>query len=489
MVLSIGGGPERNTVAKALGAYLARHPEVAWVETGFGEKSVQGFYELYFDRRFYLASDDPDDEIPVFFEEAALSRSADELRSRLGQFATPGSSRRAAQDPLGLFERILGRVRASQPALTGPDGNFVSLDGAYAIVLLELRSSPFDSERQKPLLRDIDAEFARLNSLYNDQLVLEQSGINRVSVATERGVRANISFVSTLSITMVCGLFLLFFRSFRQLAIVIMAPAAGFLTALGLALSIPDPLHGITLAFGFVLIGVAIDYPIHLINHHALAPEGRSVRESVRKIRPSLILSAITTTLAFLALALSEFPGLREMGIFAAVGIPTALALTLYGLPSFLSEKSPPTSTQASLARRFDHIVKSLSRRGTLLAISGAGIIVVLAWGLPQLRWGDDPSDLMTPDPQYLAESERVRARVSAFDGGKFVVGRAASREGALALNDEIYDRLEVARKMGAIDGLNSLHTFLWSEALQQRNLAAFRQIDDREARLDRVFF
>ena len=167
---------------------------------------------------------------------------------------------------------------------------------------------------------------------------LEQSGVNRVSVATERAVRADVSFVSSVSIGMVCALFLFLFRSFRQLAVVIMAPAAGFLVALSIGLSLPDPLHGITLAFGFVLIGVAIDYPIHLINHHALGPPERTIERSVKKIWPSLILSAATTTFAFLALALSEFPGLREMGLFAAVGVPVSAAVTLLGLSAFLSE-------------------------------------------------------------------------------------------------------------------------------------------------------
>jgi len=81
-----------------------------------------------------------------------------------------------------------------------------------------------------------------------------------------------------------------------------------------------------------------------------------------------------------------------------------------------------------------------------------------------------------------------VRQRVSDFDGGRFVLGRARNRESALTLNDEIHQRLEAARAAGDIEGQGSLHTFLWSEDLQGRNLQAFQLVSDRDSRLDKVF-
>ena len=488
MVLSVGGGPHRDEVAQALGDSLASHPEVAWVETGFHEARAQAFFELYFDRRFYLASDDPSREIPKLFEADELVRAADQLKTRLVGSPIRGASQTASEDPLGLFDRILDRVRQVQLAPTGKNGNFASDDGEHAIVFLELTSSPFDSERQKPLLHDLQVEFDRLSALYGGGFVLEQSGVNRISVATERSVRSDIFFVSTVSIICVCGLFLLVYGSFRQLGIVAMVPAAGFLSALAIALSLPDTLHGITLAFGFVLLGVTIDYPIHLLNHHAYRSAQHSVNETVRRLQPSLVWSAATTTLAFLSLALSEFPGLREMGIFAAIGVPVALGFTLYAVPAFLPVAITPSVAQKVLARTFVRIVEGLEARWGLGVGAGGVLCMVLVLGLPQLRWADDPSDLMNPDPAAFAESERVRERVGDFGSGQFAVGLAPDSEAALSLNEEIHARLEEARLAGEVGGVNSIHGFLWSEKRQLENLAAFRQIDQRDARIDSAF-
>ena len=488
MVISVGGGAQRVWVATALAESLRAHPEVAWVESGFDDDALRGIYELYFERRLFLISDQPAAEIPALLEPAALEERAADLRRSLAQ---PGSmliSRTAPDDPLGLFETIVDRIRSAKPPLSSGGGSFESASGDHAIVLLGLRSSPFDSEHQAELLDYLDSEFARLNAEAGGQMVLELSGINRIAIASERSIRGDTNFISAVSISVVCALFLLVFHSLRQLAIAILTPLSGFAVAMAVALSGEDPVHGITLGFGFVLIGVAIDYPIHLMNHHALSPPGTQPRETVERIRSSLLLSGLTTTLAFIALALSDFPGLQAMGTFAAIGIPVALAITLFSIPAFMSPSVAPTPTQQTLADGFAGLVRWLGARRGIAAAIFAIYAAIAAVGVPQLCWEDDPSTLIAADPALLAESERVQQRIVDFDGGRFVVGLAPNAEAALVLNDQIHEQLARAIVTGDLDGMSSLHTFLWSQALQRRNLEALRSVPELGDRIDRAY-
>ena len=488
MVISVGGGKKRAWIAAELAESLRSHPEAAWVESGFDDDAFRGIYELYFDRRVFLVSDKPGAAIPAMFEAAALEERAADLRRSLAQPDAMLASRTAADDPLGLFERIVERIRGAQPALSSGGGSFASASGEHAIVLLGLRSSPFDSDRQADLLAYVDSEFARLDSDAGGGHQLELSGVNRIAIASERSIRGDANFISAVSISVVCTLFLLVFRSLRQLAIAILTPLSGFAVAMAVSLSGEDPVHGITLGFGFVLIGVAIDYPIHLMNHHALSPAGTRPRETVERIRSSLLLSGLTTTLAFIALAMSDFPGLQAMGIFAATGIPVALAITLFSIPAFMSPSALPTPTQRALAHGFERLACWLGARRAFAAAIFAAYALIAAFGVPQLRWEDDPSTLMAVDPVLLDESERVRRRIVDFDSGRFVVGLAPSSEAALVLNDRIHDRLEQAIAAGQLDGVNSIHTFLWSEALQRENLEALQSVQGLGDRIDRAY-
>jgi len=488
MLISIGGGPERGEVAAALADDLRAHPEVAWVESGFDDQAARGIYELYFDRRIYLVSDEPSREIPALLEPEALAARAADLRRRLAQPDSMLVSRTAPDDPLGLFERTVERIRGAEPALSGGGGTFESASGEHSVFLLGLRSSPFDSDRQAELLAHINSEFARLDSAGDGGLELELSGVNRIAIATEQSIRADANFISAVSISVVCTLFLLVFRSVRHLVIAIVTPLAGFSVAMAVALSGENPVHGITLGFGFVLIGVAIDYPIHLMNHHALSPAGTRPRETARRIRSSLLLSGFTTTLAFIALALSDFPGLREMGTFAAIGIPVSLTITLVSTPAFMGHSVSPSPTQQALASGSVGLVRWLDARRVVAAAIFAVYLVIALAGVPQLRWEDDPSMLMAADPALLAESERVRRRVVDFDSGRFVVGLAQDAEAALVLNDRIHQRLEQAAAEGHLEAVSSLHTFLWSQALQLENLRALQSVPDLGGRIDRAF-
>jgi predicted exporter len=490
MVLVIGGGDDaaRSRAAAELAGALRSHPEVDWVEAGFDDEALRSLYELYFPRRVYLASDAPGTGVPALLTDRALDARAARLRQRLAQPIGVVASKTAPDDPLGLFDRVIDRIRAGWPAASGADGRLVSVDGEHAAVLIGLRSSPFDSGRQAGLLRDIESAFARLDVAAEQGLMLEQSGVNRIAVATEQSVRADVELISALSITGVCLLFLGVFRSLRHLLVALLAPLAGFAAATAVVLTFSAPLHGITLAFGFVLVGVAIDYPIHIMNHHALAPTGAAPRETVRRIRMSLLASGLTTTVAFSALAGSDFPGLEEMGTFGAVGVPVALAVALLSVPAFLSPAGSPTRFQRVLRDALVRGVHGLGERPRLALAIPLAFAAIAAAGLPQLRWQDDPATLMAADPELLAEDERVRRRVADVDGGRFVVAVAPDPEAALQLNDRIYRRLEGAAAEGHLEGLRSLHSFIWSQALQRENLVAFRAETDLGERIDRVF-
>jgi len=483
MVLSVEGGPERFQVAAELADSLREHSEVAWVEAGFDADTLRGIYDLYFERRVYLGSRHPEREVPQWLDAPVLKNHAAEMRARLAGPDAMLLARSAPRDPLGLFERIVARMRAFQSPVE--DEKEV---GGFALIQVGLRNSPFDSERQVGLLRHIETEFARIVKAHGGAFQLEQSGANRFAVDAEQNVRSDVNFISGLSISVVCALFLLVFRSLRHLLIAIITPIGGFAVALAVTIVATPSIHGVTLAFGFVLIGVAIDYPIHLMNCHAMAGPDATSRNAVARIRGPLLLSGATTTLAFLSLSLSRFPGLGEMGTFAAIGVPVSLLLTIFVLPAFLTQRSTSTPTQRAVSAGFVRLSSLLGRRPGLLWAVLLGFVAVAVLGLPRLHWQDDPSKLMTLDAGLLAEASRVQHRVGAFDGSRFVVGLAPDPESALVLNERIYARLSPLVASGDLEGVGSLSAFLFSEALQRRNLSTLRAEPDLHRRIDAAF-
>lgn len=70
----------------------------------------------------------------------------------------------------------------------------------------------------------------------------------------------------------------------------------------------------------------------------------------------------------------------------------------------------------------------------------------------------------------------------------RFIVAQGATPQAALSLNDRVYAKLQQAIAAGHLEGVRSLHSILWSEDLQRRNLASFQSEADLAERIDAAY-
>ncbi len=490
MVLTVGADDPTRAVAgaKALADALRAHPEVAWLRTGADASLQEQVYRLYFPRRVYFVSDAPERELEARLSDAGLRERADALKRSLALPISPLLGRVAPEDPLGVFQAQLERMRAGEPPLPTRDGVFTTPDGRWAVILLATRHSAFDTVAQAPLLAEIAARFAETRDRLGPDLVLEQSGANRFALDAETKIRADASMIGTWSTLGVAVLSWLFFRSFLSLGLAMVPAMVGILIALAAGLAIFGRLDGMTIGFGASLIGVTIDYPTHVLILRSLATHAESPWALARRLSGSLSMAAFTTMASFAGLAVTSFPGFRELGTFSLIGVAGALVATLFLLPDLLPRKRAVPPISSRLAQRLGASIPRLRQHRTLLAVVPVAALALGAFALPRLTWNDDLSELGKPDPALQAEEARVRERVSNFDGGRFVIALADDPETAVSRNDAVYGRLSALVARGELGGVRSLHDLLWSQDLQRRNLAALQASPDLETRLDAGF-
>ncbi len=485
MVLNVGGTDTATAVAaaRALAAAIAVHPEVAWLRTGVDDREVEAIYELYFPRRYYFLASDPD-RIAELTTDAALRAQAERARRDLALPTASLGKRLVASDPIGSFRAILGRISGQQPALDLVDGQFVTRDGRFGVVFLGTRAPAFDGARQKALLADLAAAFARVNESFGGALVLEWSGANVFAVSTERSIRSDVNFVTAVSIVSVFVCLQLFLGSWRNLLLMGLPMLGGLLAATGLGLLVFGQLDGLTLGFGAALIGVVIDYPTHLLCHLCFSPHRADPRLVLRRVSPSIALGGLTTIASFAGLGLTSFPGFRELAFFSAVGVGVALAITLWVLPPLVVPVARVPLASRVLSDGLGRAVLALAPRRKAMAALALGLVALSAPLLPRLVWVDDMSKLWRMDPDVVQEDLRVRERVSQFETGRLVIGVAPDRDQAIALGEAVQARLAPLVSTGELGGVRSLHTFLWPESRQRENLAALRADAELPARL-----
>ena len=477
LTLEASDSAQAASATKEMGRRLAEHPEIAWIRTGPDPSLERAFYDIYFSRRFYFYSGFPAEVFEVNSLREKIIQLKHELAAPTGTFVR----RIAARDPLLFFLEHIQRLRGYQAGIHVYDGSFVTGENRQiGVVLAASRSSPFDSSASRRLQRAIEESFRATQVEHGGQLRLQQAGVHRIALRSEETIRNDIQMISTIGMVGVVLIILVLFRSFRLLFVAVLPLCAGVLVAIVTVQLLFGAIHGLTLAFGATLIGVALDYVAHLFSHLHLG-SSRNPGDTVRRIWPGLLLGAATTITGLIGLALTSFPGVQQMAVFTSVGVAVALVMTRFVIPALLPASMRSIALHTYLrqySKRFLNFLSAQRRRLWILPFLGVGIAV---FGILRLSWTDDIRALNPLDAALLEEDSQVRQAVSQMDMGRFVVAFGENLEEALVRNDALYEQLEEAVEAGELDSFRSLHPLLASEQLQRERYEAFPdEIHDR---------
>lgn len=172
---------------------------------------------------------------------------------------------------------------------------------------------------------------AGIRGLLSDESVLSYGVISDdlISHDINESTMDNLVWLLLIAVLVVVALLALAFRSFMMVAAPLMGLSAalvwtyGIVTLLGMRLSVLE------VAVAPVVLGLGIDYSIHLQRAYEAAKNrsGSAAQawvESISVLRLALSLAVVTTVFAFLANTFSELPPLRTFGFTLALGVVSA---------------------------------------------------------------------------------------------------------------------------------------------------------------------
>jgi uncharacterized protein len=152
----------------------------------------------------------------------------------------------------------------------------------------------------------------------------------------------DMTLATVISLVGVAILFVAFFRGVTRPGLTVFTLMLGVGWSLGFTTLTIGHLNIFTIVFVPMLIGLGIDSTgIHFLTHYeAERTAGKGVRAALEGTFAStgggIITATLTTATAFLALTLSDFLGLRELGFITASGLLLILVSTFTCLPGLL---------------------------------------------------------------------------------------------------------------------------------------------------------
>ena len=222
------------------------------------------------------------------------------------------------------------------------------------------------------------------------------------------------SRAGVLALLMVSAILWLSLRSFRLIAAALLTLIAGLaLTAAFSALAVGN-LNMISVAFAVLYIGLGIDYVIHVVLRYKDfyrqgMPLPRALYAALQDVAPALLLSTLSTAVAFYAFVPTSFQGISELGLIAGTGMFFSFVISLTLLPALLTvmgssrhdlkrrnaTPNPISQEKASRLPLYQSHGKSLRILAFLL---GMGSLLAL----PHLRFSYDHIELRDPETESI---------------------------------------------------------------------------------------
>ncbi|GAA4855983.1 MMPL family transporter [Luteimonas vadosa] len=404
----------------------------------------------------------------------------DQFEQRVQDLGSPAA---ALVEPLLPADPTLETLKLAeswQPANAPQRLHGTWFDGAgrQALLVAQTSAAGFDPTGQQAAYDAVHGAFAQARGATGTQLTMTGPGAFSVEIGGRTAREAQ--WIGTVDSIGLILLLLVAYRSWRMPLLGVLPLASAGLAGLGAVALLFQSVHGITVAFGFTLIGVVQDYPIHFFSHQRA---GLSPWDNVRALWPTLATGVVATCIAYLTFLFSGVDGLQQLAVFTIAGLGTAALATRFALPALIDPSPRDPARSPGLARLWRAITRLPQPRWPLLALAVACVAVVVLSRGP--FWQNDLSKLTPVPADALARDATLRAELGAPDVRHVVVVRGANPDAALRASEALRPALDALVAAGALDGYDLAARYLPSSATQRARQVRLPDAATMRATLD----
>jgi predicted exporter len=339
------------------------------------------------------------------------------------------------RDPFDLHLLALDKLRRVNPLPeVRIEGEFfVSHDGLSRLILADTPVLITDGVGASQLLEAFEQTRQSLPPGISAELI---SG-HAYTLANADIIKSDMRILLLVSGGGLLLLFVLLIGKWRAVPVLLL-PLFSVATAVLVVSLFADQVSGITIGFGAVVLGITIDFALHV--YFALARRGSKRPEILRLVARPVLFGGLTTLAAFSVLAFSDLPGQRQLGLFAGAGIIAAVLLALLILPHFIPR--PTVGAPGGRLKGKRSLLERLPflRYGVIslwIALCGASLLM-----LPQLSFNGELRQLgYLPEELQQAEKDLTQAWGD-VRGRAMIFVSAADLEQLLGHNEQVWQVL-----------------------------------------------
>lgn len=371
------------------------------------------------------------------------------------------------KDPLGLTFLGIKKLNALNISkdFKLEDSYIVTKDGKNLLLFIDPKNKSNDTKANEAFVDQLNSIKDGVNKQFKGKTEISYFGSPVIAVANAKQIKKDIQNTVVISMTVLLVLLIYYFRNIFTPIIVFLPTVFSVLLALLVLYFIKDKISAISLSVGAILIGITIDYALHILTHYK---HNNNIEELYKEITQPIILSSATTAVSFLCLVFVRSEALKDLGLFAAITVILSSITALIIVPQLYKPKEKSEQPNTNF---IDKIGSYPYEKNKPLIIGCSIIILACLFGFRHVGFNEDIGDL-NYIPKELKISEAKLQKLSDITSKSiYTISYGDSEEQALSRNSELSSFLEKEKKEGKILSYNSIGSVVLSEKDQQKKI------------------
>lgn len=373
-----------------------------------------------------------------------------------------------ARDPLNLFTPIVQELQKHNTALNFElyDGHIFSPDMQRGIVMMRSAYGSSETEHNAELLARLDSCWQQTTDSHPN-ITMHIMGGPAIAVGNASQIKTDTTLSVGIAVALILALLFYSLRNVRHLLLIAMSIGWGWLFAMGCLATVHCDVSIIVIGISSVILGIAVNYPLHLIAHLSHTPD---IRTTLHELAAPLVVGNVTTVGAFLALVPLHSVALRDLGLFAAFLLIGTILFVLFYLPHIVKTGG---KSQRTLINKMGEW--SIDNKPWMIAVV-VGLTVVFGWfGLrttfdPDLSHINYMTDEQRADMDYLAH---LTANTTGMEK-VYSLSTATTLNAALDSNSHSQAVIKLLKERKLVTDCQTIAPFLCTEQMQHERLQAW---------------
>ena len=442
-------------------------------------KSIQGKVD---DAQVLNTFDLVYNHLPLFLDEedyAAIDRKlrSDSIQSQMEQnyrtLVSPSgiiAKKSILKDPLGLSFIALKKLQKLGVAEDFKLKNGFLLNKEETNILLFITpvnpsSATVENQPLAAGLYDLKEE---LYAKYGDNIQISFFGAALVAVANAQQVKNDIIFTVSIAMAILLILLMLFYKRITLPLILFTPTLFGALLAISFLALTREYISAVSLGIGAILLGVTLDYALHILTH---IRKGEELQLMYREVAPSILMSSLTTASAFLCLLFLESQALQDLGLFASISVVGAAVFSLLFIPQVYAFEGDQHGKATFLEK-----VAAFEFHKSKLAIGLIAIACIISlFYYNKVTFNQDISKLNYESPELNEARKKLENLTDLESKSVYLSTYGEDQEQVLQQNDVIYKKIQQLKNEGQLLNFTSVSSLVKSNKTQEAKINQWR--------------